>query len=150
MPTLNLTRLTGRNKFGIVRVFNQNGTLNRAFKINAQELDDVVHNRAGPPNVTLDEWKSGRTFVYGKDFDVGEVERLPDGSAIVKLAERTVGGDVLEAFCRIDASDLTGSDATITVQGADLGKIRVLTTRRGPILVNISSIANGVLTWQLA
>lgn len=144
-------------KYGVVTVFNADGTLNREFKITGAEYAALAQAGAGaPPTVTKAEWeatrsvllKDGRTalqplaMAVGKDYDVGDIRQLPDGSVQMKVDERVVNGQFVESFTRIKAGDFTGTVPNITCAPT---VISALDQSRS--VIQIQSIVAGVVTW---
>ena len=136
------------SKYGLVRVYNPDGTHNRDYKITGQEYKDLAKKGANaPPNLTKKEWESGLAVAYGKDFDIGDIQEQSDGSLIIKMAEEVKQGRIVESFAYLTPDDWTGIAPNITITQKALDhiddptkKMKKYTDKR-PI-----SIINGELT----
>lgn len=120
MALLSLSLGARRGKYGLVVVYNINGTFNREYKLTEQELAALQASANGiPRGCTKEEWESGRAVVCGKDFDVGDM-RVADGRVRIKTGETTVNGRIVESWLLLDKGEWTGTPPVITVPSAVL------------------------------
>ena len=129
-------------KYGIVRVYNDDGSLNRAFRITREELFAIGANGV-PPGVTRQEWTSGRAVVGGRACDVGDAELMADGAVRIKLAER-LGSVLVESYLKVPKGQWSGTFPLITVAK---GVLDGMDLSRGDVAA-LQSINNGQVQWQ--
>ena len=135
-------------KYGIVTVFNEDGTFNREFKITKR---DMINLHSGgshvPAGVTREEWESGKVVVAGKGMAVGDIVLKHDGGLEIKYSEDVVNGRFVESYIQLSPGEWTGAIPNITVRQDALDGIKdprgKLITKRKP-----TRIRDGVLTHQ--
>ena len=158
MPTTVLIAEVRPQKYGLVTVFNPDGSLNREYKITGADYAALALPGAGaPPGVTKEEWEGGRSvrlkdgtparrplaLAAGKDYAVGDCAVQRDGTLRVKVMETILQGRVRELFLILKSSDYTGVPPAITVSPAVLARL----DQAGKI-AQIVSVVNGVVTWR--
>lgn len=133
MPSIKLKdKKTG---FGVVRVLNPDGSLNRAYRITQAEVDDVNASPTGaPPGCTKDEWESGLAKLYGGCLDEGEWQVRANGSLRVCVAVVESNGDLVSKMVELGSDEFTGEPAK--AMGTDKLK------------GSADSLLDGVLTWH--
>jgi len=144
MPIIQLTANTARGKYGRIRVKNTDGSFNREFNITGTQLSAL--KAAGKwtstthAGVTRVEWESGRAICMGKDFDVGDMKLMIDGSLRIKFAETVVAGQLTETqWLHFKTGEFTGTPPNISVSQAVLDSSRVvaIASNRVPDIANI-------------
>lgn len=109
MANVTLKNESQRGKYGLVRVNNPDGTLNREYKITSAELETLHQSGNGiPPGCTKEEWESGRASVAGKDFEVGDIQLKKDGAVVIKYAEKFVDNHFVESYVRLEKDEYVG------------------------------------------
>ena len=137
MPRTDL-KAGSRFKYGIVRVLNQDGTINRSFRITAQELQ-ALRSGGWPAGVGRTErWEAG-----GRACDVGEVEVTASGALRFKLGERLGTGIFEEDYIRLEKDEWSGTFPNITVAKTIIDKKDLSRTA----VASIQSITNGTVQW---
>jgi len=76
------------DRYGVVIIWNADGSVNRRFPItNAEVLALRAPGAGAPPGVTREEWESGRACVAGQSLDPGGAEVKATGELLVKLSD---------------------------------------------------------------
>lgn len=137
---IQLTTDVRPSKYGLVTVVKRDGTLDRQYRITAQELADFTSSPNTPPRgVTITEYNEGRFLCSAKAYDVGDIspDVAKDQTPIyrLKIAERTdvLTGNMTEDYIVIPRADATGVFPRISVAPDKL-------------LSGIVSIRDGVIT----
>lgn len=101
--------------WGLVQCVNKDGTIAREYVISAAAADAVRDGkREHPPGCTLEEWRTGRVFLFSRPLHPGLALRsTKDGSLMVNYGVRKVGGRVLADVLVIPAAqwELVGRDS---------------------------------------
>jgi hypothetical protein len=106
---LKLVEADGRSLYGVVVIYNHDGSINREFRVSKEELDRVNASARGiPSGVTREEWESGRARLVGKRLDVGYALAQNDGTIHLMLASREEGGRITDIYARLRPRDYTG------------------------------------------
>ncbi len=101
-------------KWGLVTVYNSDRTINRQYKITADEAEAVHHgNNVLPPRCTLAEWQEGRVVVESRPCNPGQGFINPDGVLMLNCG-------VHEAKDRVNVSLLQIHPEKWTLAGARL------------------------------
>lgn len=104
------------NKYGVVLVYNPDGTVQREFRITGEALAELHSTPNGIPlGCTKEEWESGYAVCYGKDYDVGDIRIQDDGSLTIKVAEELKNGQTAETYVYLKAGEWSGTPPHITV-----------------------------------
>lgn len=133
MPTIKLKdKKTG---FGVVRVLNPDGSLNRAYRITQAEVDAVNADPKGiPPGCTQEEWESGRAVLIGGVLDEGEWEIAPNGALRVCVSVQEINGEIRQRTIVLRPDEFTGepskANGTAKLKGA------------------ADALVDGALTWH--
>lgn len=159
MGTKELSLTGAPDKYGIVTVFNKDGSFNREFKITGDELAALQQGKGFPPGLTQEEWEGYRVIesgknpdgsawerreplviAAGKSVDVGDIHEQEDGSLFIKFDEEVIDGRIVESVLLLEPGDWTGVPPNITVQAQKIDQAKV---REGKA---ITSIDAGVIT----
>lgn len=145
----------------IVQVFERGGRLNRAYRVQPQDLIDHATSRSrpyaavrgtltyGPPGVTEQEIADGRWRMFaaarmtGMGLDVGDMETLADGVRMC-VAQVPVGNDLRTDCVVLRSDEYTGTPPNITVTTQTVQEVSTRAERK----VDLVSIADGRVTWQ--
>jgi hypothetical protein len=109
----------GQNrKWGHVRVFDAKGNYLRWFRIESADL--AAFDATGVPiGATADELKTCIFSVAGKDFEVGEARKEPDGTVKVVYICEDRNGSLYEEWVTLESVDYTGTYPAITAAPAN-------------------------------
>ncbi len=131
----NIKLADGNRRFGVVRVFHDDGTFSRAYRIPQSEVDELNASADGKPSgCTAEEWQSGNVKVYGGCLEAGSWQLKPDGSLRVCVEVSEKSGDVVSTIVELDADEFTGNPANANATD----KLRGTTI----------SVVDGVLIWR--
>jgi len=152
MPTITLKSTVRRGKLAQVRVLNPDGSHNRAYRITEAEYAALALPGAGrPPGCTQQEWESNLAIAFGQDFEAGDCAVDAGGNLQIKLGELVTANDVEEAVIVIPSGSWSGTPPVVTIDAGVLAGLELNVDRNGnqkPIRVAVTSVVNGVVTWQ--
>jgi len=100
--------------WGLVQVVREDGRIEREYTISAEAADEV--NRGAhthPPGVTLEEWQTGRVFLFTRPLHPGlALRNIKDGSLAVNFGVHKVNGRIKTDVLIIPAGqwELVGRD----------------------------------------
>lgn len=106
--------LESPGKWGLIRVMNRDGTVNRDIRITTEQLTDLQRNYTWRAWGVTDE-EIPRSCAYGMGFEVGDVQALDDGGLLLKDDERIEGGVIVQRFIRFKRNEWRGTPPNITV-----------------------------------
>lgn len=114
-------------KFGVVIIFNDDGSIKRQYRITLQELDRV-NNGEQPPGLLEGEWRHGKAQVEGWWLDVGDCCFMTEGRLIIKHDESVIGDRIMESVIVLEPGDWAGEVPDIAVEPDKLTR-----GARGPV-----------------
>lgn len=153
MSTINLKNEAQRNKYGIVRVYNLDRSIDREFKITNQELEKFLSDpQALPPGISKEDWYANLATVHSRSMDVGDMQKQFDGSLIIKYDERVINNQFVESKIYLNEKDWNGDVGSVTVKSQDLIQINTTTDKENIQLSSrggkkIATIINGELEY---
>lgn len=81
-------------RWGLVTVANPDGSVNRAYRITAEQEAAVRLAGACPVGCSLDEWKAGRVIVSGRPCEAGQAVVHANGWLLVNCGISESAGRV--------------------------------------------------------
>lgn len=112
-------------KWGLVSVYNADGSIQREYSISAEEADAVAHgNNVLPPGCSEEEWYSGLVSVATRPCNVGEAVDNGDGFLVVNhgFVEDKNKGTVDVLLTKIDPTKWKKKADTVLIE-ADVAAV---------------------------
>ena len=123
----NLRMSDKTRKWGLVTVFDVNGSIVEEYIIDKKELLEIEENNAIPSMCSEEQWASGLVGVSSRPCDVGEAFHNPDGTMVVNLG---VVEDKQNKRVTINLEELTPEDWTLqngNIEIVNSSKVQALT-----------------------
>lgn len=153
MPTINLKLWDKKSATFAMMVVK--GKDSRAFRITIEQHAAIVTggtSAAMATGVTQEEWETNLAIAYANGMEVGDVQIKSDNSTIIKIAEDTSKGDVVQDFMFFDPADIPGIASAKSQKRADLisvsSAVLMAAAKNFKIVADVDSIEAGVLIWR--
>lgn len=120
-------------KWGLVTVLNPDQTINRQYRITAQEAEAVHRgNNVLPPNCTHEEWSSGLVIVASRPCNPGQAVINPDGTLVMNLGIKEINSRVLVSLATLTSDEWEQMDSE--------KKVKIVAQKAPELLIKLSNI----------
>lgn len=100
--------------WGLVQIVREDGTVEREYTVSAAAADAVRDGkREHPPGVTLEEWRTGRVYLFNKPLSPGlALRNIKNGSLMVNFGVHKANDRIRTSVMIIPAGqwELVGRD----------------------------------------
>jgi hypothetical protein len=145
MRTIKLS-LASPGKYGLVTVKSDAQTIEREYRITADELR-ALHASVNdaPPGLTQQKWNEGFCYVAGKDHDVGDCDVQNGEFLRVMYHEEMVAGRIISEFAIFGKGEWSGDAPNVSVTVEAIRELADAAAEAGKTVV-ITRIENGEMT----